>query len=45
MLFLLRKASSEHSICVGVEDAGADKAKEAVDKAFEIEIAQEKLSH
>ncbi|HEX6180567.1 MAG TPA: bifunctional aspartate kinase/homoserine dehydrogenase I [Chitinophagaceae bacterium] len=37
-VILITQASSEHSICVGVEDAMADKAKQAVDKAFEFEI-------
>ena len=37
-VILITQASSEHSICVGVEDSMADKAKDAVDKAFEYEI-------
>ena len=35
---LITQASSEHSICVGIEEAFCDIAKVAVDKAFEHEI-------
>jgi bifunctional aspartokinase / homoserine dehydrogenase 1 len=42
-VILITQGSSEHSICVGVEAALADKAKEAVDKAFEFEITSEKV--
>jgi bifunctional aspartokinase / homoserine dehydrogenase 1 len=35
---LITQASSEHSICVGVEESSAAEAKEAVDKAFAFEI-------
>jgi bifunctional aspartokinase / homoserine dehydrogenase 1 len=35
---LITQASSEHSICVGVEEKFADEAKAAVDKAFSFEI-------
>jgi bifunctional aspartokinase / homoserine dehydrogenase 1 len=42
-VILITQGSSEHSICVGVDAALADKAKEAVDKAFEFEIASEKV--
>jgi bifunctional aspartokinase / homoserine dehydrogenase 1 len=35
---LITQASSEHSICVGVEEKAADAAKAAVDKAFSFEI-------
>ena len=37
-VILITQASSEHSICVGIEDVCCDKAKAAVDKAFEYEI-------
>ena len=37
-VILITQASSEHSICVGIEDAFSAKAKEAVDKVFEYEI-------
>ena len=35
---LITQASSEHSICVGVEESSAAEAKEVVDKAFSFEI-------
>ena len=35
---LITQASSEHSICVGVEESNAEEAKTAVDKAFSFEI-------
>ncbi len=37
-VILITQASSEHSICVGVEDAAADRAKAAIDKAFSYEV-------
>ena len=37
-VILITQASSEHSICVGVEQRAADKAKEVVDDAFSYEI-------
>ena len=39
-VILITQSSSEHSICVGIEEVNADKAKEVIDKAFfnEIEI-------
>jgi aspartokinase/homoserine dehydrogenase 1 len=42
-VILITQSSSEHSICVAVNTSDAAKAKHAVDKAFEIEIAQERL--
>ena len=39
-VILITQSSSEHSICVGVNDADVTKAKMAVDNAFETEIAQ-----
>jgi aspartokinase/homoserine dehydrogenase 1 len=42
-VILITQGSSEHSICVGVDAASADKAKKAVDKAFEFEIASDKV--
>ncbi len=38
-VILITQSSSEHSICVAVNIADAQKAKEAVDRAFETEIA------
>lgn len=37
-VILITQASSEHSICVGVEEYFSDKAKQALDKAFSFEI-------
>ena len=43
-VILITQASSEHSICVGVEEANASKAKSAVDKAFAYEIELGKVN-
>lgn len=37
-VILITQASSEHSICVGVDEHYVAKAKETIDKAFDIEI-------
>ncbi|HWI90512.1 MAG TPA: bifunctional aspartate kinase/homoserine dehydrogenase I [Flavisolibacter sp.] len=37
-VILITQASSEHSICVGVNEHYVAKAKETIDKAFDIEI-------
>ncbi len=37
-VIMITQGSSEHSICVAVEEANAKRAKEAVDKAFRQEI-------
>jgi aspartokinase/homoserine dehydrogenase 1 len=42
-VILITQSSSEHSICVGIEDINAGKAKEAVDKAFAYEIEMKKV--
>jgi len=42
-VIIITQSSSEHSICVGVEESFANKAKEAVDKAFAYEIETGKL--
>lgn len=42
-VILITQSSSEHSICVAVEDAAAEKAKEAVDKAFQHEMEAGKV--
>ncbi len=39
----ITQASSEHSICIGIVNDDADKAKAFIDKAFELEIAQNKI--
>lgn len=42
-VILITQSSSEHSICVGIESAFAEKAKQAVDAAFANEIALQKV--
>ena len=42
-VILITQSSSEHSICVGIEEANADKAKEVIDKAFATEIEIKKV--
>lgn len=42
-VILITQSSSEHSICVGVDEANAVAAKKAVDKAFSYEIETGKV--
>lgn len=42
-VIFITQASSEHSICIGILNIDAAKAKTAIDKAFEIEINQNKV--
>jgi len=42
-VIFITQASSEHSICIGILDVDADNAENAINKAFEIEIAQNKV--
>lgn len=42
-VIFITQASSEHSICIGILNADADNAKNAIDKVFELEIAQNKV--
>jgi aspartokinase/homoserine dehydrogenase 1 len=42
-VILITQSSSEHSICVAIEEASAAKAKMAVDAAFNIEIERLKV--
>ncbi|HLF47585.1 MAG TPA: bifunctional aspartate kinase/homoserine dehydrogenase I, partial [Chitinophagaceae bacterium] len=42
-VILITQSSSEHSICVGIEAASVEKAKQAVDLAFANEIALQKV--
>ncbi|WP_159946641.1 bifunctional aspartate kinase/homoserine dehydrogenase I [Polaribacter septentrionalilitoris] len=39
----ITQASSEHSICVGIYDSDANKAKELLDETFNIEIDRKKI--
>ena len=40
---LITQASSEHSICIGIDDSNANLAKIAIDNAFEFEIIKGKI--
>ncbi|PID69964.1 MAG: bifunctional aspartate kinase/homoserine dehydrogenase I [Flavobacteriales bacterium] len=40
---LITQASSEHSICIAIDDANAAQAKLAIDQTFELEILKSKL--
>jgi aspartokinase/homoserine dehydrogenase 1 len=44
-VIFITQASSEHSICIGILNNDAEKAQIAIDKAFELEIAQNKIDH
>ena len=42
-VIFITQASSEHSICIGILNSDAEKAKKAIDTTFELEIAQNKI--
>ncbi|WP_309641080.1 bifunctional aspartate kinase/homoserine dehydrogenase I [Flavobacterium sp.] len=42
-VIFITQASSEHSICIGILNSDADKAEVSINKAFELEIAQNKI--
>ncbi len=42
-VIFITQASSEHSICIGIQNQDAEKAKNAIDKTFELEISQNKI--
>ena len=42
-VILITQSSSEHSICVGIEEVYADRAKEVIDEAFAYEIEIKKV--
>ncbi len=42
-VIFITQASSEHSICIGILNQDAEKAQIAIDKAFELEISQNKI--
>ena len=42
-VIFITQASSEHSICIGIQNQDAEDAKVAIDATFEIEIAQNKI--
>ncbi|NJM26834.1 MAG: bifunctional aspartate kinase/homoserine dehydrogenase I, partial [Bacteroidia bacterium] len=44
-VILISQASSEHSICFGIESSHAAKAKAAIEKEFQYEIRNEEMDH
>ena len=42
-VIFITQASSEHSICIGILNSDADLAQEVINKAFEVEISQNKI--
>ena len=42
-VILITQSSSEHSICVGINTADTERARQVVDNAFEIEVAAGKV--
>ncbi|MBC7525020.1 MAG: bifunctional aspartate kinase/homoserine dehydrogenase I [Flavobacterium sp.] len=44
-VIFITQASSEHSICIGILNSDAEKAKTSIDKTFELEISQNKIDH
>ena len=42
-VIFITQASSEHSICIGIQNQDAEKAKAAIDAIFELEISQNKI--
>ena len=42
-VIFITQASSEHSICIGIQNQDADNAKKSIDKTFELEISQHKI--
>ncbi len=42
-VIFITQASSEHSICFGIQDSDSENAKAAIDAAFEFEISQKKI--
>ena len=41
---LITQASSEHTICIAIDDSDAKRAKSAIDNAFEFEISKGKIN-
>ena len=42
-VIFITQASSEHSICIGILNSDADVAEDTINKAFEVEISQNKI--
>lgn len=43
-VIFITQASSEHSICIGILNSDAETAKTVIDKAFELELSQNKIN-
>lgn len=43
-VIFITQASSEHSICIGVQNSDSENAKKAIDKTFELEITLNKIN-
>ncbi len=41
---LITQSSSEHSICLGIDDVNAETAKEVINTVFELEISKEQIN-
>ena len=44
-VIFITQASSEHSICIGIQNQDAERARKAIIKTFELEIAQNKIDN
>lgn len=44
-VIFITQASSEHSICIGIQNQDAERARNAINKTFELEIAQNKIDN
>lgn len=44
-VIFITQASSEHSICIGIQNQDAERAKKSIDKTFELEISQNKIDN
>jgi aspartokinase/homoserine dehydrogenase 1 len=44
-VIFITQASSEHSICIGIQNQDAEKARKAINKTFELEITQNKIDN
>ncbi|MBC7641062.1 MAG: bifunctional aspartate kinase/homoserine dehydrogenase I [Flavobacterium sp.] len=44
-VIFITQASSEHSICIGILNQDADNAQKSINKAFELEISQNKIDN
>ena len=44
-VIFITQASSEHSICIGIQNQDAERARKAINKTFELEISQNKIDN